>query len=128
MTLDDDISSIESLIEMVAKLFDLWGLTETDKAELLDLEANSVTESSIRNKLQTGNKDLEERISSLLTIHKLLKINYPHNNEIVHAWVTATNMKLSGQTPLKIMSAQGLDGYQIVKNLLNQDSKSLGLS
>lgn len=110
------------LAEMVAKLFDHWGLSKTDQLLLLGLSPQDRVTLS---RDQSGNPhdddiELLDRAGHLLSIHKLLRIIFPHNQDLVFLWITAPNTTFAGKTPLDIMRS-GYEGLLAVRRYLDYE-------
>ena len=62
--------------------------------------------------------DVYERIALLTEIDNALHKLFPHNPVSGGLWVTTPAPRLGGATPLEIMLEQGLEGIQLVLDLL----------
>jgi len=111
-----DLSSHQNrvaLAKMVLKLFELWSLEPEEQLKLLGYKRASKYSFS---RLQNGapipsSEETLKRIGKLLSIHKALRIIYPHNRDLCYLWVKRRNRAFGDKTPLEIMldGSEGLD-------------------
>jgi hypothetical protein len=119
-----DINSPEArkaLTKMMIKLFDLWGLEAGDRLILLGLDAEDPGILDMFRSSEVplpGTGDTMERVSWLLSVHKLLGLLYPYNEDIRYSWVNRRNRAFDNQTPLTVMKEQGLAGIMRVVQYL----------
>jgi hypothetical protein len=110
-----------ALAKMVTKLFDLWKVGTADQAALLGLSEGS--RSTIaryrRGEPLADSRDLFDRVSHLLAIHRSLRILFPKNREIVYRWPTIPNRQFEGRSPVQVIRAQGFLGLLIVRRHLD---------
>jgi len=113
--------SRSKLALMVTRLFELWNLSTADQLELLGLSRTSRAQIS---KYRNGgavpsSRDMLDRIGWLLSIHKSLRLLYPHNENIRYTWIKRRNRILDDQRPLDIMKYQGMIGVARVARYLD---------
>ncbi len=107
--------------ELIMNLFKLWGLTDKEKAIALGLSPN--TPSSIQ-AYKSGEKnlpiyrDIQDRITLLLAIHKNLRAAYPANKQLAYKWITTRNLDFSNMTPFEIIAREGFWGLHEIKKYL----------
>ena len=119
-----DIESGEArktLARTVTRLFGLWQISTAEQLELLGLSRTSRAQLS---KYRNGgavpsSRDMLDRIGWLLSIHKGLRLLYPHNENIRYTWIKRRNRILDDQRPLDIMKYQGLIGVARVARYLD---------
>lgn len=119
-----DFRSLEgrtALAKMVTKLFGLWGLSTADQLELLGLSTKS---RAMLSKYAKGDalpesRDTLDRVGWLLSIHKALRLLYPHNPEIRYSWVNRRNEVFNNMKPLDVMKEQGIIGLARVSRYLD---------
>ena len=117
-----DLRTTESrsaLAKIVTRLFDRWELTLAEQAGLLGL---STTNRASIARYRAGepladSRDLLDRVSCLLGIHKVLRILFPHNRELVYRWMSAPNRRL-GARPVDIVLTHGFEGLLAVRRYL----------
>lgn len=119
-----DLTSLESrlaLAKLIMKLFDLWNLPATVKLELLGQSSNSrASLTKYRNNGPLPNlRDLLDRVGWLLSIHKSLRLLYPHNETLRYSWVNRRNKAFGNQTPLQVMRYEGIIGMAKVSRYLD---------
>ena len=109
------------LARMVTRLFELWHLPAADQLELLGLSRTSRAQIAKYRKggALPSSRDMLDRISWLLSIHKSLRLLYPRNENIRYTWVKRRNQILDDQRPLDIMKHQGLIGIARVARYLD---------
>lgn len=102
----------------VARLFDeQWRLSSSDALMLLGLnEQSRTTLERYRDGKPIGqNRDLLERVSHLLGIHKSLRLLYPENPEMRRSWIGLPNAAFGGKRPLDIARTYGLPGLLMIR-------------
>lgn len=119
-----DLASEEArigLAKLMIKLFDLWNLSTSDRLELLGQSAASRANlTRYRNGAPLPNlRDLLDRAGWLLSIHKSLRLLYPHNKELRYAWVNLRNRAFDNLTPLQVMRCEGIIGMAKVSRYLD---------
>ncbi len=113
-----------ALTKMIMKLFDHWQLSTREQLELLGLEPGArATLSRYRQKDGAfGNgRDLLERVGHLLSIHKSLRIIFPHNPELVYLWPKRRNTNFGNKTPVEFMQENGYTGVLMVRTYLDRE-------
>ena len=111
------------LAKSVARLFDeQWQLASADALMLLGLnEGSRTTLERYRDGRPLGqNRDLLERVSHLMGIHKNLRLLYPRNPAMRSAWISTPNGAFGGQRPLDVARAYGLPGLLMIRAHLDQ--------
>lgn len=106
----NDLEHRKSLSKLMMRLFDLWGLTLKEQAQILGYSANS--QSVIRGyrsgKPLANKEELVLRVGILLGIQKSLKLLIPNDRDLAHSWISQPNRAFGDQRPLDVM----LDGYE----------------
>ncbi len=112
------------LAKMIVKLFENWQLKTEDQLSLLGLPAsNKATLAHYRKgKPLAPNRDLLERVSILLGIHKSLRLLFPHNRELAYAWMSTHNRAFEGLTPIETIGQRGFYGLLMIRTYLNRAS------
>lgn len=118
------LSRSESVIlaKALMTLFRCWKTSRSTQCSLLGI---SPTNSNKLRAMESGasgipqGRDSHERVGNLLSIHKSLKLLYPHNPEIRYGWVNMRNSKLNGRTPMEVMVIEGYVGIAKIKRFLN---------
>lgn len=110
------------LTKMVCKLFSLWQLSTDDQLILLGYSPKSV---HTMRRYQNGQsfpyrKNLIERVGHLLSLHASIRTLFPHNRDLVYAWINSANSNplFYDRTPLSIMK-QSMDGIRDVCRHVN---------
>jgi hypothetical protein len=111
----------KSLAKIIMRLFSLWELNVADQLTLLDLDPGDqdklVRYAEGKEGLPKSN-DMQDRVGRLLSIHKLLRILYPHNRDLVYSWINCRNKVFNNSTPLEIMLEENLPGFDRIVNYL----------
>jgi hypothetical protein len=110
-----------ALASMVTKLFDLWKLSTQEQMALLGLSEGSRMSLTRYRKGEplADSRDLMDRVSNLLSIHRSLRILFPQNRDLVYRWPTMPNRAFEGQTPVDLIRKEGFLGLLIVKRYLD---------
>ena len=119
-----DLQSPEArgeLAKMVIQLFTHWGLSTSDQLELLGLSTKSrgLLARYAKGEALPEGRDSLDRVGWLLSIHKALRLLYPHNPEIRYTWVSRRNTAFANLTPLAVMKEQGIIGLARVARYLD---------
>jgi hypothetical protein len=106
---------------LITSLFDRWNLNTSDQLNLLGL---SHTSRATLSRYRKGNslspsRDIQDRAGWLLSIHKALRLLYPHNPELRFTWVSRRNEVFNNLTPLEFMKKEGLIGIAKVSRYLD---------
>ncbi|ODS22406.1 hypothetical protein AB835_14325 [Candidatus Endobugula sertula] len=110
------------LAKMIMKLFENWQLKTEDQLSLLGLFNNSkATLTRYRNGQPLAtNRDMLERVSILLAIHKSLRLIFPKNHELAYYWITTKNNAFAGMTPIEVITKRGFTGLFMVRAYLDK--------
>ena len=120
--LDERKADRSALAKMVMQLFTHWQLSTEDQLALLGL---STTNRGALTRYRKGeplasNRDLLERAGILLGIHKSLRLLFPHNRDLVYAWMTQQNKAFEGMTPAETIKKWGFPGLLMVRAYLDK--------
>ena len=109
------------LAQMVMRLFDHWQLEQSEQLALLGMsEASRMTLRRYRKGgALNGNRDLLDRVSHLLGIHKSLRILYPHNRDLAYRWPKSPNKRLRNITPVEFVRREGFGGLTSIRHMLD---------
>jgi len=109
------------LATMVTRLFDHWEIEQSEQLALLGLSEGS--RSTLHRYRQGGalapNRDLLDRVSHLLGIHKSLRILYPNNRDLAYRWPKAPNKRLDNMTPVEYVRREGFGGLASIRHMLD---------
>lgn len=114
-----DSNARAQLARIVTRLFDHWQLPLTEQAGLLGL---SMSNRASIGRYRAGepladNRDLLDRVSCLLGIHKTLRILFPENRDLAYRWMTTANRRL-GTRPIDVILEHGFEGLLAVRRYL----------
>jgi hypothetical protein len=87
---------------MVTRLFDHWGLTDSDRVALLGPSASPTTVDKA-----VASNESTERIGHLLAIHAKLRTLFPKNRDVAYCWMSAPNRAFDGRTPVEAVESKG---------------------
>ena len=111
-----------ALAKMVMKLLEHWQLSTEDQAALLGLANNN---RAALTRYRTGDaigpsRDQYERVGHLLGIHKNLRLLFPHNRDLVYAWMSTRNRAFDNRTPVEVIREWGFAGLLMVRAYLER--------
>ena len=107
------------LAHMVTRLFEHWDLSLPEQSGLLGLStSNRASIARYRaGEPLADNRDLLDRVSCLLGIHKTLRIIFPQNRDLAYRWMSTFNRRL-GQRPVDLVLEHGFEGLIAVRRYL----------
>ena len=110
------------LAKMVMKLFEHWQLSTEEQLSLLGLATSNRGALARYRKGEplAPNRDLLERVGILLSIHKSLRLLFPHNRELAYAWMKNQNRAFEGMTPTQTIKQWGFPGLLMVRAYLDR--------
>jgi len=106
-------ASRKVLAKALVALFDHWQLSQDQMLALLGM---APTSKSVLPAYRRGerplpaSRDVADRASFLLRIHKGVRMLYPRDSELRYGWVHRPKESLEGKSPLEIMLKDGLVG------------------
>jgi transcriptional regulator with XRE-family HTH domain len=105
---------------MVTRLLEHWRLSAAEQAAVLGLSAASrSTLARYRNgEPLADSRDLLDRTSHLLGIHKSLRILFPHDRDLAYRWMTQPNRRL-GARPVDLVVEHGFEGLLAVRRYVD---------
>lgn len=108
--------------KMLIILFEHWNLSTKDQLGLLGVSKNnrSLLQRYRRGGPFTNDRDKLDRVAILLSIHKSLRLLFPHNRNMAYSWMMTPNRAFNERTPTKLIDEQGMMGLHIVQNYLNR--------
>ncbi|WP_155774095.1 MbcA/ParS/Xre antitoxin family protein [Rhodovulum sp. MB263] len=107
-----------ALQRAVLNLMERWGVRDEDAATLLGgLSVKTYRRWRAGDYGRVG-RDLADRMSNLLGIHKALRILFQEPAR-GYAWVTKPNEAFGGRSPLDVMRQGGMDDLQRVRAYLD---------
>ncbi len=110
------------LAKMVMKLLEHGQLSTEDQAALLGLaNTNRAALTRYRKGEAIGtSRDQYERVGHLLGIHKNLRLLFPHNRDLVYAWMSTRNRAFDNRTPVEVIREWGFAGLLMVRAYLER--------
>ena len=108
------------LAGMIMRLFEHWKLSTAEQAAALGISPGS---RSTLVRYRAGepladDRDLLDRASHLLGIHKSLRILFPHDRDLAYAWMTTSNRRL-GTRPIDLVVRHGFEGLLALRRYLD---------
>ena len=110
------------LAKMVMRLFDHWQLSTEDQLALLGLAgSNRAALSRYRSgEPFAASRDLLERVGHLLSIHKSLRLLFPHNQALAYQWMRQPNRAFRGMSPTDAIKQWGFSGLLVARAYLDR--------
>ena len=113
---DDD--EVRAMQRAVVNLFDRWGVTDLDAATIL----GGISAKTFR-RWKDGaygrvNRDLADRLSTLLGIHKALRVIFAEPSA-GYGWVGAANAAFDGLSALDVMKRGGMEDLVRIRRYLD---------
>jgi antitoxin Xre/MbcA/ParS-like protein len=108
------------LARMITRLFEHWNLSTAEQAAVLGISPGSRT-TLVRYRAGeplAEDRDLLDRVSHLLGIHKSLRILFPHDRDLAYAWMTTGNRRL-GARPVDLVVRHGFEGLLALRRYLD---------
>ena len=107
---------------MLMKLFDHWELSTEDQLDLLGLTAS---DSAVLTNYRHGepiseNRDTMDRASYLLSIHKNLRLLFPHQRNLAYRWMKTPNKAFELRPPTQVIRDFGFAGLLMISAYLNR--------
>ena len=118
MSSDDE----SDLAQIVMQVLDEWGVEPGERVILLGLPENTPARALNRYRKGTAfanDEETQQRLSHLLSIHRLVRTILPHNAAMASYWITSPNPYFNELTPLQVMLKYGLEGMERVVKHLN---------
>ena len=106
-------------LRAVVRLFALWGLTDQQAADLLDLPVRTYRRWKAGEAGRIG-RDGRARLSNLLGIHKSLRLIFAEPAR-GYAWVKAANDAFGGKSALEVMLGGELSDLMRVRAYLDAE-------
>ena len=110
------------LVQLILGFFDEWEIKVRDQLILLGLREKSRSMLSYYRNGKTPlspEQDKLDRASLLVLIYRDLFALFPENEALRRRWITSRNTMLNNQTPLEMMTEQGILGMAKVARYLN---------
>lgn len=111
-----------ALAKMIMRLFEHWQLNSEEQLSLLGLASNNRAALSRYRKGEplAAQRDLLERTSHLLGIHKNLRLLFPYDRDLAYHWMQTRNRAFEGRTPVQIIQEWGFPGLLMVRAYLDR--------
>lgn len=108
------------LARMVTTLLDHWQLSAPEQAALLGLSPDSRSALARYRKGEPfgDSRDLLDRASHLLGIHKSLRIMFPHDRDLAYLWMTQPNRRFDAR-PIDVALTHGFEGLIAIRRYLD---------
>jgi hypothetical protein len=109
----------QQLAKVITRLFDHWQLPLTEQAALLGLSMSNRASVARyrRGEPLADSRDLLDRVSCLLGIHKALRILFPRDRDLAYRWITTENRRF-GVRPIDIALKHGFEGLLMLRRYL----------
>jgi len=108
--------------KMLMTLFDHWDLTTSQQLSLLGLSKDnrSALSNYRKGRALANDRDKLERAGILLSVHKSLRLLFPHNRALAYAWMRQPNRAFQGVSPVDVIDQQGMIGLYLVRAYLDR--------
>lgn len=119
---DQRISDTEgaAMARATVNLFDRWGLTDAQARTLLGEVSPATYTRWKRGALPRLSVDLKTRLSTLMGIHKALRVLFSDNAR-AYRWVKAPNKTFGGKTALEVMLGGAITDLMRVRHYLDAE-------
>jgi hypothetical protein len=110
------------LAKAILRLFDLWSISNTDRASALglaEIDVKTLAEMDAPT-LFAAERHVFERACALLRIHQLLDSLFPAEAAFHAKWMTSPHRKFDGLSPLQTIQQGGIEGARRVLSVLEQ--------
>ena len=117
-TLGYSPDSVQAMQRAVIMVFSHWGVTDEQAAVLLGGLSTKTFRRWKKQEYGNGGRDLADRMSMLLGIHKALRVIYSDVDR-GYRWVRAPNTVFGGQSALDIMLQGGSEDIRRIRTYLD---------
>lgn len=112
------VDEVHAMQRAMISLFSRWGVSDTDAAVLLGGIAAKTFRRWKEGDYGRVNRDLADRMSNLLGIHKALRLIFTDKAR-GYDWVKAQNSIFAENTPLAIMKQGGMEDIIRIRRYLD---------
>lgn len=109
---------LQAMQRAVINLFDKWGVSDVDAAVLLGGIAAKTFRRWKDGDYGRVNRDLADRMSNLMGIHKALRIIFTDPAQ-AYRWIKSENKSLGGRTPFEVMMQGGMEDIVRIRRYLD---------
>jgi len=109
---------IEAMQRTVGAIFARWGVTDVDAAVILGGISPKTYRRWREREYGRVNRDLADRMSYILGIHKALRIIFAEPAQ-GYRWMSRPNASFAGRTPLQLLLRGGMDDLQRLRRYLD---------
>lgn len=111
-----------AISKMLMQLFVHWQISTEDQLDMLGLaKDNRAALARYRKGAPISvSRDANERAGHLLTIHKNLRLLFPHNRDLAYRWMSTRNKAFEGRTPVDVVRDFGFAGLLMVRSYLDK--------
>jgi hypothetical protein len=109
---------LRAMQRAMVNIFDRWRVSDVDASTVLGGISAKTFRRWKDGEFGRVNRDLADRMSNLLGIHKALRIIFS-DPQTGYAWVTTANDALAGRSPLEIMKGGGMEDVVRIRRYLD---------
>jgi Protein of unknown function (DUF2384) len=109
---------IEAMQRTIGAIFGRWGVTDVDAAVLLGGISPKTYRRWRDGEYGRVNRDLADRMSYLLGIHKALRIIFAEPAQ-GYRWMNQPNARFAGETPLQLLRRGGMEDLRRLRRYLD---------
>jgi uncharacterized protein (DUF2384 family) len=111
-------NEIEAMQRTVGAIFGRWGVTDVDAAVILGGISPKTYRRWRDGEYGRVNRDLADRMSHILGIHKALRIIFAEPAQ-GYRWMSQPNAGFAGQTPLQLLLRGGMEDLRRLRRYLD---------
>lgn len=111
-------AEVEAMQRTVGAIFARWGVSDVDAAVILGGISAKTFRRWRDGEYGRVNRDLADRMSYLLGIHKALRIIFAEAAQ-GYRWMKHANARLGGLTPLQLLLRGGMEDLQRLRRYLD---------
>jgi hypothetical protein len=109
---------IQAMQRTVGAIFGRWGVTDVDAAVILGGISPKTYRRWRDGEYGRVNRDLADRMSSVLGIHKALRIIFSEPAQ-GYRWMNQANARFAGQTPVQVLRGGGMEDLRRLRRYLD---------
>jgi hypothetical protein len=111
-------AEIEAMQRAVGAIFARWGVSDVDAAVILGGISPKTFRRWRDREYGRVNRDLADRMSYILGIHKALRIIFAQPAQ-GYSWMSQANAAFGGRTPLQLLLRGGMDDLRRLRRYLD---------
>ena len=109
---------VRAMQRTIVNIFDRWRVSDVDASTVLGGISAKTFRRWKDGEFGRVNRDLADRMSNLLGIHKALRIIFS-DPQTGYAWIKTENDALAGKSPLEVMKGGGMEDVVRIRRYLD---------